>query len=167
MIKDSGCRYIISHSWLADDLPSTDTSTIWLDQESAAIEQLPELAPLNTSPQDIAYIIYTSGSTGLPKGVRIRHANVTNFLNSMQETPGIAAGDRLVAVTTLSFDIAVLEIWLPLISGATSIITTKEEATDGERLRYLLERERATLMQATPVSWRLLCLLYTSPSPRD
>ena len=157
MIEDSGCRNVISHSRLADKLPTTDTQMIWLDKESTAIEKLPELPAVNSlSPQDTAYIIYTSGSTGRPKGVRIRHSNVTNFLNSMQMTPGITSEDRLVAVTTLSFDIAVLEIWLPLISGATSIIASSEDATDGERLRHLLESEDATLMQATPVTWRLL-----------
>lgn len=157
MVEDSGCRCIISHSWLADDLPPTDATRIWLDKEYSTIEQLALLPPNDLlSPQDIAYVIYTSGSTGRPKGVRIRHSNVTNFLNSMQVTPGITSNDRLLAVTTLSFDIAVLEIWLPLISGATSIIARTEEATDGERLRNLLESEDATLMQATPVTWRML-----------
>jgi amino acid adenylation domain-containing protein len=107
----------------------------------------------STSP---AYLIYTSGSTGKPKGVVIPHRAVANFLASMAREPGLAAEDVLVAVTTISFDIAVLELLLPLTRGAAVVIATHDEAMDGQALRDLLERHRATVMQATPVTWRLL-----------
>ena len=105
---------------------------------------------------DPAYVIYTSGSTGRPKGVVVPHGAVVNFLTSMAQAPGLRADDVLVAVTTLSFDIAVLELHLPLSVGAQVVIATREETLDGTRLASLLTRSGATAMQGTPVSWRLL-----------
>ena len=124
---------------LDDVLPKSDTS---------GIVTLPGKA------SDAAYLIYTSGSTGKPKGVAVPHRAVVNFLASMRGQPGMAEQDRLVAVTTLSFDIAVLELLLPLVTGAEIVLATREQATDGGALIGLLER--ATVMQATPATWRLL-----------
>ena len=103
-----------------------------------------------------AYIIYTSGSTGKPKGVCLPHSAVANFLASMVNEPGISADDKLAAVTTLSFDIAVLELMLPLYVGAQVVIVPRETAMDGNLLYALLERSGATMMQATPGMWRML-----------
>ena len=107
-------------------------------------------------PDDAAYLIYTSGSTGKPKGVRVPQRAVVNFLAAMRARPGLSDGDRLVAVTTLSFDIAVLELLLPLAVGAEIVLATREQATDGTQLAGLLAQHRATLMQATPATWRML-----------
>ncbi len=107
-------------------------------------------------PDDAAYLIYTSGSTGRPKGVRVPHRAVVNFLASMRKTPGLAADDRLLAVTTLSFDIAVLELLLPLSVGAEVVLASRDDAMDGHALRRLLEEHGITVMQATPATWRLL-----------
>ncbi len=105
---------------------------------------------------DLAYVIYTSGSTGKPKGVQIEHRSVVNFLSSMQCEPGISPQDVLAAVTTISFDIAGLEIYLPLVSGARIVLVPTEVSRDGGRLRKLLDTCGATIMQATPATWRLL-----------
>src|SRR5262245_45053081 len=113
-------------------------------------------AALDARPEDPAYVIYTSGSTGKPKGVVVPHRAVVNFLTSMAREPGLAADDVLVAVTTLSFDIAVLELQLPLTLGATVVIASREEAIDGRAFSALTDQHRATIMQATPVTWRLL-----------
>ncbi|MFC7302485.1 non-ribosomal peptide synthetase [Cognatiluteimonas weifangensis] len=107
-------------------------------------------------PEDIAYVIYTSGSTGRPKGVMVPHRAVSNFLASMRREPGLTAHDRLLAVTTLSFDIAVLELLLPLGAGAEVVIADRETAADGAALAALLRDSRATAMQGTPSTWRLL-----------
>lgn len=104
----------------------------------------------------VAYVIYTSGSTGRPKGVQVPHRAVVNFLLAMQARPGIGADDRLLAVTTLSFDIAVLELLLPLSVGAEVVLADRDDAMDGEALARLLADSGATLMQATPSTWRLL-----------
>lgn len=105
---------------------------------------------------DTIYIIYTSGSTGNPKGVEITHGCVTNFLLSMQETIGTSEADKLLAVTTLSFDIAVLELFLPLISGGTVFLASSTDVMDGGVLKATLETKNITVMQATPSTWRLL-----------
>jgi len=116
---------------------------------SPAVRGTPRLA-------DPAYVLYTSGSTGRPKGVVVPHTAVTNFLQSMREEPGIDAADRLLAITTPSFDIAVLELLLPLTVGARIVLASRAEQTDGELLQALLLRHDATIMQATPSTWRLL-----------
>jgi len=106
--------------------------------------------------QDPLFILYTSGSTGKPKGVEITHRSVVNLLASMQVEPGVAAGDRLLAVTTVSFDIAGLELYLPLVSGGQVVIAPRGVVGDGAALAELLEHSRANVMQATPVTWRLM-----------
>jgi amino acid adenylation domain-containing protein len=105
---------------------------------------------------DPAYLMYTSGSTGTPKGVVVGHGAVVNFLASTAQAPGITANDVLLAVTTVAFDISVLELLLPPCVGATVILATRDEARDGHALRSLLEGHGVTMMQATPVTWRLL-----------
>jgi amino acid adenylation domain-containing protein len=127
----------------ADQLAAAPITRIETDAESAL-------------PEDPAYVIYTSGSTGRPKGVIVPHRAIANFLTSMQREPGLSASDRLLAITTLSFDIAVLELLLPLSVGAQIVMADRETAGDGTALLSLLESSRATVMQGTPSSWRLL-----------
>ncbi|MEM9212761.1 MAG: amino acid adenylation domain-containing protein [Cyanobacteria bacterium P01_F01_bin.150] len=104
----------------------------------------------------IAYTIYTSGSTGNPKGVQISHGALANLLQSMTDTPGFEAKDKLLAVTTFSFDIAALELFLPLVCGGQVVIASQEDVRDGDRLFSLLNQHDITVMQATPATWRLL-----------
>ena len=108
------------------------------------------------APDDLMYVIFTSGSTGRPKGVAVPQRCVVNFLRSMAVSPGFSSGDRLLAVTTLSFDIAVLELFLPLTRGGTVVIADADQAHDGDDLRALIAEHGVTVMQATPGTWRLL-----------
>jgi len=110
----------------------------------------------SAQPEDLAYVIYTSGSTGQPKGVCVPHRAVANLLQSMQREPGIGPDDRLAATTTLSFDIAVAELVLPLAAGAEIVLVPRDVAMDGERLRDLLASDNVTILQATPGMWRYL-----------
>lgn len=105
---------------------------------------------------DLIYILYTSGSTGNPKGVQITHRNLVNFLLSMQKAPGVTAADKLLAVTTISFDIAELELFLPLVSGAEIVLASSADAKDGRVLLDIIKRENITIMQATPYTWRIM-----------
>ncbi|MGV8944004.1 amino acid adenylation domain-containing protein [Thermomonas sp.] len=123
---------------------------------NSASTRLADGGPQAAVPTTPAYVIYTSGSTGRPKGVQVPHRTVVNFLGSMQREPGITAEDVLVAVTTLSFDIAVLELLLPICVGAQVVIADRDAVMDGHVLAQLLRRSGATLMQATPATWRLL-----------
>jgi amino acid adenylation domain-containing protein len=130
---------------------------VHLERDRESIAAGPHTAPLPaTGAQELAYVIYTSGSTGLPKGVEVTHASVVNFLTTMRDAPGFTAGDILLAVTTISFDIAGLELFLPLSTGGTVVIATNEEARDGDALHARLRASGSTMLQATPATWRML-----------
>jgi Non-ribosomal peptide synthetase modules and related proteins len=161
MAEDAQLALLVSHSSVADALPWPRAQSLWLDADAAqlAAQSDTPLAPdaaLDAEPESPAYIIYTSGSTGKPKGVVLPHRAVVNFLLGVMQRPGMVSGERLLAVTTLSFDIAVLELMLPLASGACVVLATREQANDGQALRQLIEAERVTTLQATPSTWRLL-----------
>jgi len=156
MVEDSGLQHLLCDSQHQANLPQV-AFTCCLDQVTQALaQQSVEALTLQPNSQDPAYVIYTSGSTGRPKGVVVPQGAVVNFLNSMAQTPGIKADDKLLAVTTLSFDIAVLELYLPLVVGAQVVIASKEDASDGRRLLAQLQDHQITVMQATPATWRLL-----------
>lgn len=118
----------------------------------------PQAPPPNAPPpaDPLAYVLYTSGSTGKPKGVAVTQANLSNFLHSMRHAPGLAPNDVLAAVTTLSFDIAGLELWLTLLVGARLELVSRATAGDGAALARVLTERGITVMQATPATWRLL-----------
>ncbi|MCI0536210.1 MAG: amino acid adenylation domain-containing protein [Verrucomicrobiales bacterium] len=118
-------------------------------------QDVPNLAPLN-EPDHLAYVIYTSGSTGQPKGVQIPHRALANFLQSMLREPGLQASDTLLAVTTLSFDIAGLELFLPLLAGARLVIAGTGTAQDPAALADTIAKHGVTVMQATPTTWAAL-----------
>ncbi len=103
-----------------------------------------------------AYVLYTSGSTGRPKGVEVSHRGLVNFLAAMRSRPGLAATDTMLAITTISFDISTLEIFLPLAVGARLVLARREEAADGAVLAGLISRCGATVLQATPPTWQML-----------
>ncbi len=111
----------------------------------------------------LAYVIYTSGSTGMPKGVMVEHRNVVNLLMAMSLSPGISNHDRLLTVTSISFDIAGLELYLPMHHGATIIIASRRDVADPARLQNIIIEQKISLMQATPSVWRALLDL---PEPR-
>ncbi|MGB3534213.1 MAG: amino acid adenylation domain-containing protein [Microcoleaceae cyanobacterium] len=130
---------------------------ICLDQEWDSItQQSAENIDYEIVPQNLAYVIYTSGSTGQPKGVEICHYSLTNFLMAMRQNIVLLSEDIILSVTTISFDIAALELYLPLIVGARLILVGREVATDGVALGETLNTSNATLMQATPATWRML-----------
>jgi amino acid adenylation domain-containing protein len=160
MAEDAGLALLVSTAELAPLIGLARERCLLLDADAAVVAAAPEsrLAPdaRSAQPEDPAYTIYTSGSTGKPKGVVVPHRAVANFLASMADTPGLGPDDVLVAVTTLSFDIAVLELQLPLATGATVVIADREDATNGAALSDLLARHGATVLQATPATWEML-----------
>ncbi len=161
MAGDAQLALLVTESPLVHLLDWPDHRRVLLDLDAPAVaarsdDALPPDTALDAGPDDPAYVIYTSGSTGKPKGVIVPHRAVVNFLVSMAREPGLLPTDVLVAVTTLSFDIAVLELLAPLAVGAQVVLASRDQATDGRTLRSLLESHGATILQATPSSWRLL-----------
>ncbi len=153
MAADAQLSAIVTQPALASRCPA-DTEPLFVIDETIIAN-----APLPASDLDAAmYVIYTSGSTGRPKGVIVPHRTVTRFLEAMVEQPGLTASDVLVAVTTISFDIAVLELLGPLMVGGRVVIAPRETALDGVALGSLLESSHATVLQATPATWRMLRL---------
>lgn len=160
MVRDAGLAALVTEQAHGSRLDLRGKPVLVLDQLVEELAGKPatrvtETVHADTS-ESIAYLIYTSGSTGQPKGVKVPHRATANFLTAMQQAPGISSNDRLVAVTTLSFDIAFLELMLPLTVGAEVIIASREQARDGAMLCELVESSGATCMQATPATWRVL-----------
>jgi amino acid adenylation domain-containing protein len=154
-LEDGTPPVILTQRARLADLPAS-SATVLILEDLLASPIPPAFQPIAVDPQDLAYVIHTSGSTGRPKGVELRHAGVVNFLLSMQREPGFTAADTLVAVTTISFDIAVLELFLPLITGGTVVLASRETALDPRTLATLLVESRATVLQATPATWSAL-----------
>jgi amino acid adenylation domain-containing protein/thioester reductase-like protein len=147
-------RLMANHKWRVRE---EQTKVICLDTDWPTIAQYSLAEPPDgVRPDDLAYVIFTSGSTGRPKGVQIPHRAVVNFLSAMAKRPGMDSNDVLLALTTLSFDIAALELFLPLTVGAQVVIAGREVAADGQRLQAALEESGASIAQATPAAWRLL-----------
>ncbi|MFL6253470.1 MAG: amino acid adenylation domain-containing protein [Pyrinomonadaceae bacterium] len=160
MLEDAGLSVLLTAESLAETLPAHGAHVVRLDADGLAHDGNDETAngtsPRGVASDNAAYIIYTSGSTGKPKGVVITHRAVVNFLLSMAARPGLDASDVLLAVTSLSFDIAALELFLPLVVGARLVLVGRETAADGGALLEHLRRDGVTAMQATPSTWGLL-----------
>ncbi|MGY0560827.1 amino acid adenylation domain-containing protein [Luteimonas sp. A277] len=156
MAEDADLKLVVSKGDLAAPLQWPREQQLLLDADGAQIASATPAVFPEVGPDAPAYVIYTSGSTGKPKGVSVPHGAVVNFLRSMQREPGIVPSDRLLAATTTSFDIAVLELFLPLAAGASIVLATREQLFDGAALARLLDASQATLLQGTPSVWRLL-----------
>lgn len=157
MLGDSSPAALLTQVALQHSLPHRDLPVVLLDDGIA--EQSvsnPDPVALGLTSRHLAYVIYTSGSTGQPKGVMVEHRNVVNFLCTMDKTPGITRSDVLLAVTTLSFDIAGLELFLPLVNGAAIVLAGRADAADPVFLQQTIAQAGITLLQATPATWRLL-----------
>src|SRR5581483_7652003 len=160
MLEDSAPRVLLTQERLRASLPPTTAQVIALDRDWGDIAEygISNLEPqaLNLNSHHLAYVIYTSGSTGQPKGVMVEHAAVRNILDSMQQNVGIQAQDSLLATTTMSFDIAALEIYLPLASGAKVVLASRVVASNAHLLMRMIEEFGITFLQATPATWQLL-----------
>jgi amino acid adenylation domain-containing protein len=153
MLGDSKPRVLLSLKRMQLKLPAHQAQVVWLD-ETTSMYSVPKRSGCKAT--DLAYVLYTSGSTGKPKGVQISNRALVNFLSAMQLEPGLLPNDRFLAVTTLSFDIAGLELFLPLVCGARVVIASREATLDGALLSSLMKRWGVMAMQATPATWRLL-----------
>jgi amino acid adenylation domain-containing protein len=165
MIRDSGAVLMITDRNLLSTAGPMACPIVFTESVGSGREA--EDIPATVSLDSLAYVLYTSGSTGQPKGVCVSHRGLTNLFNGFLKEPGFSPDDRLLAVTTLSFDIATLELLLPLTCGATVVIGTSEAASDPYRLMDILEEEQVTVFFATPATWRILVWAGWRPRNRD
>lgn len=165
MIQDAELSIVVTQKFLVagqlnfatQATQKQNLSLVCLDSDWESIVQNNRANPQSEiNPKNLAYIIYTSGSTGKPKGVQIAHTSVVNLLHSIATYPGFSDGDSLIAITTISFDISVLEIYLSLITGARCILVSREVGRDAKELMKLIDEFNPTVMQATPSTWRML-----------
>ncbi|MDF5712387.1 MAG: amino acid adenylation domain-containing protein [Rhizonema sp. NSF051] len=157
ILEDVQVPVLLTEACLMEVMLQHTTKVICLDTDWHTItQQSQENLLAQVSANNLAYVIYTSGSTGKPKGVQIPHSALSNFLHTMQQTPGLTKQDTLLAVTTYSFDIAALELFLPIIVGACLVFVSRETTLDGAQLLTKLTDSNATVMQATPATWQLL-----------
>jgi amino acid adenylation domain-containing protein len=176
MIEDSGIKDLITQTSQFEQLSLSDpgekeitngedknrVTPFCIDtaESKSVLKTYPEtnlsVEQLCLTPSHLAYVIYTSGSTGKPKGVEITHGSVINFLCSMEEEVGVSEKDKLLAITSLSFDIAVLELFLPLKAGAQIIISSSSDKMDAVKLQENIRKHQVTVLQGTPVTWQLL-----------
>ena len=141
---------------------NSGATLVFTDEASGGAGNLEPLA----GPQNLAYVLYTSGSTGRPKGVEIPHSAVVNFLESIRREPGFTAADTLLGVTTLSFDIAAVDMFLPLVTGGRLVVASQEDARDPARLAELIREIAPSVMQATPATWRAVIEAGWTGDPR-
>ena len=156
LLSDAGVPLILTQTDLRDALPESNAALFLIDRINHTGQSADAPVTDEPGPEDLAYLIYTSGSTGNPKGTEIPHRSLVNLLASMLREPGLSSRDTLVAITTLSFDIAGLEIYGPLVCGAKLVLASTDQTLDPEALAGLLEESQATVMQATPSTWRML-----------
>ncbi|HCI82956.1 MAG TPA: non-ribosomal peptide synthetase, partial [Ktedonobacter sp.] len=157
MLSDAQVPVLITQQHLLERLPAHQAHVVCMDTDASLLAQQNDANLMHiTSAGNVAYVIYTSGSTGRPKGVQVLQGSLVNLLLSMRHQPGLTAEDRLLAITTFSFDIAALELFLPLIVGASVIIASQDVVKNGAALLDVLNRSDVTVMQATPVTWQML-----------
>ena len=152
ILEDASVACLVTESSLRARLPETQAPLLTLDEAGEMVRGPLELG----SAEDLAYVIYTSGSTGQPKGVQVPHGTVVNLLTSMAREPGFSAEDTMLAVTTPSFDISVLEMFLPLTVGGRLVVASSDDVSSADRLQDLLSGKGISVMQATPSTWRML-----------
>ena len=156
MLADAGEPLVLTHEHLLAGLPE-GVRAVRLDADGPEVAK-EEGGALDVAilPESRAYVIYTSGSTGRPKGVEIPHRALANFIHAMRRLYTVEAGDAMPAITTVAFDLAVPELYLPMLGGGTTPLLTRDTAAEGAALARALDDHAATVLQATPATYRLL-----------
>jgi amino acid adenylation domain-containing protein len=167
VLEDAGVKAVITDGTLEQEVAGLPFPRLRIDRVEDGVETAVAGAGEGPAPapENLAYLLYTSGSTGRPKGVAVPHGALVNLLQSVHRWPGMTPEDTLLAVTTLAFDIAGVDLFLPLLTGARLVMAPAEALADGPALLALLRESGATWLQATPATWRLLLASGLSPAP--
>ena len=160
-LADTQPELIVTHGFTAGHVNSGSWPVFIVDHLAPEVDQHAQSFSERSvdragQPDDSAYVIYTSGTTGKPKAVEIPQRSLVNVLTAMQHTPGFTSDDVMLAITTVSFDIAILELLLPIVSGGTVVLASRQEAQDPFLLGSLIDNTCCTVVQATPTTWRNL-----------
>ncbi|HEU0300076.1 MAG TPA: amino acid adenylation domain-containing protein [Longimicrobium sp.] len=164
MLRDAGAALLLADPALPE-IPSTGAAVLPVPPRPAAGESIARVSA-EVAPRDRAYLIYTSGSTGRPKAVEVEHGTLSSLLAGMELAPGMRPDDVTLAVTTISFDVSVPELFLPLVTGARVVVAGRGEVADGPALARLIDASGATVMAATPATWQMLVQSGWRGSPR-
>ena len=156
MLSDSRAGVLVTQSRLMERFAGFGGTVVCLDEERPPIcrQQTANLPPANAG--DRAYVMYTSGSAGWPKGVEIAHRSVANLIYSLRSRIGMTAADVLLSASSMSFDIQVADVWMPLVFGARLVLASAGTCKDGVELGREIEASGVTVMEGTPSTWRLL-----------
>jgi amino acid adenylation domain-containing protein len=154
-LQDSAALILVTQQALSGRFSGLESLRLVILEQGVGEAPVANLARRNR-PADLAYVMYTSGSTGTPKGVEISHQALVNCLGHFQHSLDLRPPDAWLSLTTLSFDIAGLELWAPLLAGARVIVGTHAHLIDGTRLSRVLNEQQVTILQATPATWRML-----------
>ncbi|MFL0802021.1 MAG: amino acid adenylation domain-containing protein, partial [Agarilytica sp.] len=170
MLEDSGVSLVLTRKSLGISGLFTDKC---IPVDVADANQFDSYSSKNIDPNKIglsssnlAYVIYTSGSTGKPKGVMVAHRSVVNMLFAMKEKPGMSENDKILAAASISFDMHVMEIYLPLLVGAETVLSSEEQGRNPVTLSNLISSESVTMMQATPSTWKMLQSIQWQPESK-
>lgn len=157
MLSDSQAQFVITERQFVDKVRKTTAKTLLVDSEQQSLSHYSDVPfQSNCGPENLAYIIYTSGSTGQPKGVMISHGSLLNLLGSAVRCFGLSSSDVLLAISSLSFDIAALDFFAPLLAGAQLTIGPRTALRNLRELQRLISDSNATFLQCTPTTWRML-----------
>lgn len=156
MLDDSAATILITSTKYKGHFASNTTEVLIEEALTNAANNSNDAPDVKVTGQNLAYVLYTSGSTGKPKGVQIAHHSLVNLMYSLQKSPGITSADKMLAVATISFDIAGVDIYLPLSAGAQIILADSITAKDGRALLDIIRTQNVSILQATPYTWRMM-----------
>ncbi|TWR31037.1 amino acid adenylation domain-containing protein [Mucilaginibacter pallidiroseus] len=156
MLEDSGAKVLLTQQKYKGHYAGNTIELIVEDVLAQSAGYSTEEPGIDVKGDDLAYVLYTSGSTGKPKGVQIAHHSLVNLMLSLQNKPGITNADKMLAVATISFDIAGVDIYLPLSCGAEIVLADALTAKDGRALLDIVRTQGISILQATPYTWRMM-----------
>ena len=160
IVEHSKMEYLVSDIETKGSITSVSREICFADVKKEIQELDASNLSVQASPDQIAYTIFTSGSTGVPKGVMIRHSNVVALVESMSKVLGFSKEDRILAISTITFDMSILEIHLTLAVGAQIIMADYDTSVNAFMLERLCEEKHPTIMQATPATWYMLWIVH-------